>query len=55
MASSVEQQEAKTETMPMPWTAVIHDWITTVDHKKIGIMYILLAVVFLIIGAARPY
>ncbi len=33
-----------------PWTAALHDWVTTVDHKKIGIMYILMAVVFLVIG-----
>src|SRR5881394_805753 len=33
-----------------PWTAVLHDWVTTVDHKKIGIMYVLLAVVFLVVG-----
>lgn len=32
------------------WTAVLHDWVTTVDHKKLGILYILMAVVFLIIG-----
>jgi cytochrome c oxidase subunit I len=31
-------------------TAVLHDWITTVDHKKIGLMYIGLAIVFLVIG-----
>src|ERR1700730_14727251 len=33
-----------------PWTAVLHDWVTTVDHKKIGILYVLMAVVFLVIG-----
>jgi cytochrome c oxidase subunit 1 len=33
-----------------PWTAVLHDWVTTVDHKKIGIMYILMAVIFLVIA-----
>jgi cytochrome c oxidase subunit I len=33
-----------------PWTAVLHEWITTVDHKKIGIMYILMSLVFLVIG-----
>src|SRR6516162_982331 len=33
-----------------PWTAVLHDWVTTVDHKKIGIMYVLMAVVFLVVG-----
>src|SRR5215470_7958687 len=36
-----------------PWTEVLHDWVTTVDHKKIGIMYVLLAVVFLVIGGAE--
>ena len=40
-------------TAAPPWTAVAHDWITTVDHKKIGIMYILMAVVFLIIGGCE--
>src|SRR6516165_4886724 len=32
------------------WTAVLHDWVTTVDHKKIGIMYVLMALVFLVIA-----
>ena len=32
------------------WTATLHEWVTTVDHKKIGIMYVLMAVVFLVIG-----
>lgn len=33
-----------------PWTAVLHEWATTVDHKRIGVMYVLMAVVFLVIG-----
>ncbi|MHC5541872.1 cytochrome c oxidase subunit I [Singulisphaera rosea] len=33
-----------------PWTAVMHDWTSTVDHKKIGILYILMSLVFLVIG-----
>src|SRR5262245_38783264 len=36
-----------------PWTAVLHDWVTTVDHKKIGIMYVLMAVVFLVIAGCE--
>lgn len=32
------------------WTAVLHDWTTTVDHKKIGILYIIMSLVFLIIA-----
>jgi cytochrome c oxidase subunit I len=35
------------------WTAVLHEWVTTVDHKKIGLMYILMAVVFLVIGGVE--
>src|SRR5947209_4501611 len=37
----------------MAWTAVLHDWVTTVDHKKIGIMYVLMAVVFLVVGGVE--
>jgi cytochrome c oxidase subunit 1 len=29
---------------------VVHAWITTVDHKKIGLMYIAYALVFLLVG-----
>jgi cytochrome c oxidase subunit 1 len=36
-----------------PWTAVVHEWVTTVDHKKIGIMYVLMAVVFLVIAGCE--
>lgn len=32
------------------WGVVWYDWITSVDHKKIGIMYILLAAVMLLRG-----
>ena len=37
----------------MGWTAVLHDWIATVDHKKIGIMYVLMSLVFLVIGGVE--
>nr|MDQ6908147.1 cbb3-type cytochrome c oxidase subunit I [Chloroflexota bacterium] len=30
--------------------AVIWDWMTTVDHKKIGVMYIFLGVIYFIVG-----
>jgi cytochrome o ubiquinol oxidase subunit 1 len=32
------------------WTPLWRDWITTVDHKRIGIMYIVLALIMLIRG-----
>src|ERR1700722_12940685 len=28
----------------------LHDWVVTVDHKKLGILYILYGLVFLVIG-----
>ena len=34
---------------PLP-VEVLHAWITTVDHKKIGLMYIGYALVFLVIA-----
>jgi cytochrome c oxidase subunit 1 len=34
-------------------TSVLHDWVTTVDHKKIGIMYVLMSLVFLVIGGVE--
>ena len=33
-----------------PISERLHDWVVTVDHKKLGILYILYALVFLIIG-----
>ena len=34
------------------WWPAIQDWITTVDHKKIGIMYIITAGLFGLVGLA---
>src|SRR5450755_55337 len=31
-------------------TETLHEWVTTVDHKKLGIIYILYALLFLVIG-----
>src|SRR6516162_9474100 len=33
-----------------PWLETVHEWVTTVDHKKLGIMYIVYALIFLVIG-----
>src|SRR5271157_647699 len=45
--------EYETGQESRPWTAVLHDCVTTVDHKKIGILYVLMAVVFLIIAGCE--
>jgi len=33
-----------------PLTLRLHEWVTTVDHKRLGMLYILFALVFLIVG-----
>ena len=33
--------------------SIIYEWITTVDHKKIGLMYIVYALLFLVIAGAQ--
>jgi cytochrome c oxidase subunit I len=46
MATAV-QRPAAARTPPME---ILHDWATTVDHKKIGIMYVLMAIFFLVVA-----
>src|SRR5262249_31172303 len=53
MAIADATREPITRPAAAPWTAVLHDWVTTVDHKKIGIMYVIMAVVFLVIGGGQ--
>ena len=33
-----------------PAVGRIHEWVTTVDHKRLGIMYIAYGLIFLIAG-----
>src|SRR5271156_6541984 len=33
-----------------PWLETLHSWVTTVDHKRLGILYIVYALLFLVIG-----
>jgi cytochrome c oxidase subunit 1 len=33
-----------------PFVDTLHDWVTTVDHKRLGVMYIVYALIFLVIG-----
>ena len=36
-----------------PWTEILHEWVTTVDHKRIGILYILYALTYLAIAGVE--
>src|SRR6266849_1573961 len=35
---------------PSGLLAILHDWVVTVDHKRLGIMYVVTGLVFLVIG-----
>ena len=45
---SIALTNAREESLPIG--TILHDWVTTVDHKRLGILYILYALVFLVIG-----
>lgn len=38
------------QTLARPFTDRVHEWVTTVDHKRLGVMYIVYALCFLVIG-----
>jgi len=35
------------------WTRTLHEWVTTVDHKRLGILYILNALFYLIVAGVE--
>src|ERR1700733_6740983 len=44
---------AKPEVGPLPLVEKLHEWVTTVDHKRLGILYILYALLFLAFGGVE--
>src|ERR1035438_2226533 len=52
MADSTPVMEGTDQSLAVkrPGLEVIYEWITTVDHKKIGLMYVGYALLFLVIG-----
>jgi cytochrome c oxidase subunit 1 len=38
---------------PATWLETLHDWVVTVDHKKLGLMYIGYALIFLLVGGVE--
>jgi cytochrome c oxidase subunit I len=36
-----------------PFTLRLHDWVTTVDHKRLGILYVLYGLFFLMVGGTE--
>jgi len=36
-----------------PWTSTLHEWVTTVDHKKLGILYITYGLLYLVVAGVE--
>jgi cytochrome c oxidase subunit 1 len=39
-----------TTDVPRPLVERLHHWVTTVDHKRLGILYVVYALIFLVVG-----
>ncbi len=44
---------ALTDVPARPLTLRLHEWVTTVDHKRLGILYVLYALMFLVVGGVE--
>ncbi len=53
MAVAELEPTPRTTPAPQTWAAVAHDWLTTVDHKKIGILYFVMALFFLVVAGCE--
>ena len=47
------QTQEAVNTAPRPLVDRLHEWVTTVDHKRLGIMYVLYGLVFLLVGGVE--
>jgi cytochrome c oxidase subunit 1 len=45
-----ESMTLPAETPARTWLDWLHGWVTTVDHKRLGIMYVVYALFFLVVG-----
>lgn len=41
---------ANTSAPSRPMVSLLHGWVTTVDHKQIGLMYLMMSMLFLLLG-----
>jgi cytochrome c oxidase subunit 1 len=56
MATQIPVAEVHDQGVHAPrrlWLEVLHGWVTTVDHKKIGLMYIGYALFFLVVAGCE--
>src|SRR5438270_3589624 len=51
-AEPIVKPASASSLIPYP-SSLLYDWVTSVDHKKVGILYVLMAVAFLVIGGVE--
>jgi cytochrome c oxidase subunit 1 len=50
MSTNLITWQTTTGVAPRPFVDALHEWVTTVDHKRLGILYIVYALIMLVIG-----
>src|SRR6201987_1813737 len=53
MSSDAMAIHEGTDGASRPWVEPLHGWVTTVDHKRLGILYILVALFFLAVAGSE--
>src|ERR1700760_4801599 len=53
MSSDAMAIHQGTDAAGRPWVETLHGWVTTVDHKRLGILYILYALLFLVVAGVE--
>jgi cytochrome c oxidase subunit 1 len=51
--SSDAMASQNVQIVSRPWVETLHEWVTTVDHKRLGILYIVYGLLFLVIAGAE--
>lgn len=49
-APATQKAQAQLASKEGGWTAVLHEWVITSDHKKLGIMYICTGLLFFVVA-----
>ena len=53
MSSADFPLHASVEVPPaISWTDRLHGWVATVDHKRLGVLYVASGLVFLLVGGS---
>ncbi len=53
MADALPLHGATPQSYRLPLVDRLHGWVTTVDHKRLGLMYIAYALIFLLVAGVQ--